>query len=201
MSWASGIWAGFGFESGGEIIFGLNKHTGVLFSMEDLTSHPSVTRWCAFQQESATIGLGLGGSMGTNFVIGYNAAAPIDFDGASVDFDFSIDLALGKLDKYFRNLPEMVELMGIARRFNRTWISVSEAMKKYDQNRLLVKSVAENLVKNHAGIRETLAMSPALLSFPLPISGGLRLSLKMKAENTTILSFDAMDLSIRSKFA
>ncbi|WP_458098543.1 hypothetical protein [Roseomonas sp. WA12] len=196
MSWANGIWAGFGFESGGEVIFGIGKQTGFLFSMQDFTSVPRLTRWCLFQQQSATIGLGLGGAAGVNFVVGYNAAVPSDFDGASVDFDFSIDLVLGGLNKYFRNLPEMVELVAMVRKFDRNVMKVADAMKKYETNPIKLKTITENLVKNHAGVREALKNQASLISFPLPVvSGGLRLSLKMKAEETTVLSFDAMDLS------
>lgn len=190
MGWAAGMWAGIGFESGGEIVFGLNQQIGILYSMEDAFSTPRRTRWCVFQQESATIGLGLGGSMGTNLVIGYNADIPADFDGADVGFDFSIDLALGKLSSYFRTLPEAIELAGIARKFDRNWMTVADAMQKYEKNRFLIKSATENIAKNQSGVIGTLNGQTALINFPLPLaSAGLRLSVKSKAENTTITSF------------
>lgn len=195
MGLAAGMWVGFGFESGGEIIFGLGKHTGVLWSVDDFLANAKLTRWCAFQQESATIGLGLGGSAGWNLVVGYNAAIPSDFEGASVGADFSVDLALGKLDKYFRNLPEMLELAAIARKFDPTWMSVANNMKKYENSKVL-KPLTDHLVKNQSGVRDTLGGQTALLAFPLPgLGGGLRLSLKMKAEETTILSFDATEIA------
>ncbi len=87
----------------------------------------------------------------------------------------------------------------MARKFDRNVMRVADAMKKYEANPMQIKTIAENLVKNHSGVRETLGSSPALLSFPVPLAGGgLRLSLKMKAENTTVLTFKTMDLSAPS---
>lgn len=193
MSWAAGIWAGLGFESGGEVIFGIGKHTGALISIDDFVASPITTRWCAFQQEFATFGLGAGGSGGFNLVVGYNAATPSDFDGASVGFDFSIDLVLGRLDSYFRSLPEMIELAAIAKKFDPKMLSVAKGLTKYE-NAKIIKPVVENLVKNYSGVAYALKGEPTLLSFGIPsLSGGLRLSLKCKAESTTVLSFGAED--------
>lgn len=191
-----GMWAGFGFESGGEIIFGLGQQKGILWSVQDAFTDPRRTRWCTFQQESASVGLGLGGSGGINFIVGYNAAVPEDFDRASgAEFDFSIDLALGKLDKYFRNLPELIELAAIGRKFDPNLIAVANSMKKYENSRVL-KAAIENLAKNQSSVFDTLKGEVTMLSFPIPgAGGGLRLSIKMKAESTSVLSFGTMDFS------
>lgn len=193
MAIETGIWAGVGFESGGEILFGLGSQAGVLLSIDDLCNNPMNVRWCSFLQESATIGAGLGGSGGFNLVVGYNAAVPSDFEGASVSFDFSIDLVLGKLDKYVRNLPELIEMAAMARNFDRTWMSIAAGLKKYE-NAVLLKAITENVIKNHGGIAEAVKMEPCLLSFPLPgLTGGLRLSLKYKAEETSLISFGGFE--------
>jgi len=90
MANTMGIWAGIGFETGGEIILVLNSQAGAMISIDDLISGPSQVRWCSFVQESKTAGLGLGGSGGFNFVIGFNAAKASDFSSAEseVSFDF-----------------------------------------------------------------------------------------------------------------
>jgi len=196
MSWAKGVWAGLGFETGGELIFGIGQQMGIMFSIEDMVTSPKRTRWMTFQQKSATIGAGAGGSMGTNFIIGLNAATANDFEGASdATFDFSLDFGIGGLAKYVRTLPEMIEMAAIARKFDRNLMRVAEGLKKYEADAYLFKSATENVLKNHANFRDAFRGQAPIIGFPLPLgSYGLRLSVKAKAEETEVTSWGVMEV-------
>lgn len=186
----SGVWAGFGFESGGEILVGMSQQIGVLISIGDLVSSPETVRWMTFQQEAVTLGLGLGGAAGVNFCIGLNATTPLDFDGAPpAQFDFSLDLGLG-LGKYLRTAPEMIELIAIANKFDGRLMSLAKGLTAYDRNAWLIKDATEGVLKNAAGLMDAANRETSLIGLPVG-GGGLRASLKMKFETTDVTSWGA----------
>lgn len=133
------FWVGIGFETGGEIIAGTGYHQGALFCYGDVLKRPDVARYCTIDQQSLSLGLGLGGSGGLTFLLGLNAVDPQNF-GQPVDWslDFSLDMGIGGLAKYVRSLPEMVELAAIGANFNRNGLAIAEALIQYEKNRYLV---------------------------------------------------------------
>jgi hypothetical protein len=200
MAWYENTWAGLGFEAASEMGIGISRHTGLMISIGDVVSGADV-RWLLFQQNSSTLGLGLGGSVGANLVIGLNALGPMDFeyeDAASdsagmPSFDFSLDMGqggIGKfagLGKYLYSAPEMVELIAISKKFDRNIMGVANALKGYEKNRYYVQSVTENILKNTGGLIDAHKRKPAIIALPLPGSLGLRASIKMKFETTDII--------------
>jgi hypothetical protein len=199
MAWYDNAWAGLGFEAASEMGIGISRHTGLMISVADLISGASA-RWLIFQQNSSTLGLGLGGAVGANFVIGLNAIRPMDFQyedaasdsGGMPSFDFSLDMGqggIGKfagLGKYFYSAPEMVELLAISKKFDGNIMQVANALKGYEKNRYYVQTAAENILKNTGGFMDAYHRKPAMVSLPLPGSLGLRASIKMKFETTDI---------------
>jgi hypothetical protein len=199
MAWFTNTWAGLGYEAASEMGIGISRHTGLMISVGDLMAGNHV-RWLSFQQNSSTLGLGLGGAVGLNFVIGLNAARPMDFqyeDAASgshgmPSFDFSLDMGqggIGKfagLGKYFYSIPETIELIGIAKKFDRNIMGIANALKNYEKNIYNIKAVAENILKNAGGLIDAYNKKPAMISLPLPGSLGVRFSVKMKFETTDV---------------
>jgi len=190
MTMLDNVWAGVGFETGGEMLIGLSQQAGTMLCVGDLIRTPNAVRWMTFQQEAVTAGLGLGGAGGFNFVIGVNATAPQDFDGAPPgSFDFSLDMAMGGLGKYLRSAPEMIELAAIANKFDGKLMSLSKALTSYEKNAYFVKDAAEGLLKNGKNLFDASQREPTMLSLPLPGSLGLRASIKMKFETTDVTSW------------
>jgi hypothetical protein len=186
----SGLWAGLGCESGGEVIGGISQQQGALFSYGDLLATPERVRYCAFDQRAATVGAGLGGAFGFNFLIGVNAPHPQMF-AHSMEWgaDLSIDLAIAGLSHYLRTLPEMFELAAITRSFSRTGLTIANWLTSYDKNRYLIKDAIEGFIKNCPGLVATQG-GPEIISLPLPgASWGLRLSIKAKLEGVVVTSY------------
>ncbi|MBR0801747.1 hypothetical protein JQ615_41130 [Bradyrhizobium jicamae] len=140
----SELWLGLGCESGGEIVGGLAQQQGVLFSYGDLLKTPARVRSCSIDQRSATVGVGLGGAVSMNFLIGVNAPHA-QFFGHPMDWgaDFSVDLGLSGLAHYVRSLPEMIELAAIAKNFNGAGLKAAEVLTKYEANRRMIKDAFE----------------------------------------------------------
>jgi hypothetical protein len=184
----SGLWFGLGCETGGEIVGGLSQQQGILYSYADLKKTPYEVRYCLIDQESATIGAGLGGAVAFNFLIGVNASDPQMF-GHQMEWgaDFSIDMGFSGLGHYLRTLPEMIELAAIAHRFNSAGLEAAELLTKYDENRKFLKDAFEGLVKNRSSLLSTANGHADIISLPLPgASWGLRLSVKAKWEGIVV---------------
>lgn len=185
------LWVGVGFETGGEIVVGAGQQQGALLCYGDALRTPRLTRYCTIEQQSLTLGAGLGGSGGLTFLVGLNASDPQSF-GQPVDWsiDFSLDMGIGGLAKYIRTIPEAVELAAIGAKFNKTGLGIAEALTKYEKNRRLVKDVADGLIKNHGSLLDTLGSKAGIISLPMPLSNyGMRLSLKTKWEGTIVTSW------------
>jgi hypothetical protein len=183
----SGLWFGLGCESGGEILGGLSQQQGILYSYGDLRVTPNKVRYCMIDQEAATIGAGLGGAVGFNFLIGINAIEPQLF-GHQMEWgaDFSLDMAFSGLGHYVRSLPEMIDLAAIAHRFNGAGLKAAELLTKYDENRKFVKDAFEGIVKNRSSLISGAGEHADIISLPLPGSWGLRLSVKAKWEGVVV---------------
>lgn len=194
MDWCNGLWAGLAFESAGEIGIGVSKNTGLMISIADLEKTPRKVRWMTFQQNCATVGIGLGGALGAAFVIGTNGHVPMDFDGACSSFDFSLDMGEAGLGKYIRSAPELVEMAAIAHKFDRKLFAVAEGLKRYEENAYKIRDATEGLLKNGKSLLETHSGDAAIISLPLPGSLGLRGSIKMKFETTDIISWNTFSV-------
>jgi len=184
----SGLWFGIGSETGGEIGVGAGAQTGWLFNYGDLLKTPSNVRYCVLDQRSLSAGVGLGGAASLNFLIGINAPDPEMLGRAvEVDWDFSLDLGLTGLTHYVRSLPEMIELAAVVRHFNGAGLRAADLLMKYDENRKLVKDAAEGLMKNHSALVSAAGLRPDIISLPLPLGWGFRVSLiKAKWEGVVI---------------
>jgi len=205
MARTDNIWVGLGFESGGEIIVGVAQQAGIMVSYGDMLRAKDKVRYLTFQQESTTIGLGLGGAGSVNLILGLNGASPLDFDGVSElswkSIDFSLDMGMGGigkltgLAKYFYSAPELVELAAVARKFDGNLMALADALKKYDANAYLLKDAAEGVIKNTGNALDTIGGSPVMLALPLPGMGlGLRFSIKFKFETTDVQSWGTFSL-------
>lgn len=189
-----GVWAGFSFEVGGEIVFGTQTQEGLLVSIGDcVANRRDQIRYLTYEQRAISLGAGLGGSVGSNFVVAMGVVSPQNIvkSGDKAEFDWSLDLVLKGLDKYFRSIPECIELAAIARKFDRNLMRLADGLGKYEQNVKCIKTAAENVVKNASGLADTVSGEPALLTFPLA-GTGLRLSARMKYETTNLTQWGTL---------
>ena len=187
-----GVWAGIGYEVGGEIVVGTSYGRGTIFCLSD----PDKTvRVCTFAQRSVSLGLGLGGAYSPSFIFGFNIGQPSDVDGAASQFDFSLDTGLasdGVIGKYIRDIPDYLMFWhqfeeGIRRHL----FSAGKAMALANNYKVL-KQVAAN----QAGLRDLSGGKPALIVVPLPVGGaGLRVSVRYKLTTTDVLGWNAADFS------
>ena len=191
------LWFGIGFETGGEIVAGVNYHQGALYSHGDLIKAPKRTRYCSIEQSSATVGLGLGGSGGFTFLIGVNGGDPQVFSQpADWSGDFSLDVGIGGLAKYLRTVPEMIELAKLAKQLSKSQRIAADAFLMYEKNRYLLKDVSEGIIKNSGGMLDALNNKTGLISLPMPLANyGLRFSVKLKYESTTVTNWGTFDFT------
>lgn len=194
MTAVPGLWAGIGYDVGGEVAIGIQYGKGTMFCLSDPDDR---VRFCTFRQEAVSVGLGLGGSFGESFIFGINIAQPADIDGAEAQFDFSLDtgpVREGVLYEYFYDLPEYLQLhYELEEGIKHCLFTAGKALElanKYNK----LKQVAAN----QKALRDIVHKKPALIMVPLPVGFGLRISAKYKFTTTDVISWGTRDFSSRN---
>jgi hypothetical protein len=187
-------WVGIAVEAGSELIVGANTQEGVMFSLDD---PPQRKRWFSYETKSASLGAGIGGTVGQVFlVIGTNIATPQQADGYDGSVDFSLDLGIAGASKYIRSVPEYLKF---SYEFAKGWKKLlfnagraGEVAEKYGK----LKTMGETTLKNAKGSLDAKGGSPALIQIPV-VGVGLRVSLNYKWSVTDVTNWGTLDLRTR----
>jgi hypothetical protein len=187
------MWAGLAYEVGGEIVVGTSYQKGTLFSLFDPASQ---VQFCTFQQQSISVGAGLGGAYSRSFVVGLNIGQPTNIDGAEAGFDFSLDAAIAGLGKYVRSIPDYLQFYyEFEEGIRRYLFQAGKAIELADKHKKL-----QAVLSNYKGIETIAQGKPTLVLIPIG-SIGLRISVKYKFTTTEVLSWGTRDFSkTRSAF-
>jgi hypothetical protein len=186
MTW----WAGVSFERGGEIVVGVDRAEGYIF---DFPQHGKPIRYMKFVTETTSVGIGLGGSAGLNFLIGANIHTPMDLEDAGMDdgVGFSLDFGIAGTGKYLRSIPNYMKFVNDFKGGIHRYLYLAGHRLEFLEQHGKLKTIAENVLKNVDGVQKGISHGPALISVPL--STGLRLSLNYRFSITDVLESGAME--------
>lgn len=187
-------WVGIAVEAGSELIVGANTQEGVMFSLDD---PPQRKRWFSYETKSASLGAGIGGTVGQIFlVIGMNIATPQQADGYDGSVDFSLDLGIAGASKHIRSVPEYLKF---SYEFAKGWKQLlfnagraGEVAEKYGK----LKTMAETTLKNAKGSLDARGGSPVMIQIPI-VGVGLRVSLNYKWSVTDVTDWGTLNLPRR----
>ncbi len=143
-----------------------------------MESGPGRVRCLALQQVAVTtgigIGIGLGGALGSHLVAGVNATLPLDFDGLDNTFgewNFSLALGPGVLDKGVRSALETIEWMAISKTLDKNLFGIANGLKRHEANACHIKDAADGVLKGGNVPFEALEERPASSPRRSPYSG------------------------------
>jgi hypothetical protein len=191
VNFAEQGWVGIAVEAGSELIVGANTQEGVMFSIGD---PPQRKRWFTYETKSASLGAGIGGTVGQVFlVLGLNIATPQQADGYDGSLDFSLDLGLAGTSKYIRSVPDYLTFcFEFAKDWKRLLYQAgraSEVAEKYGK----LKTIGETALKNAGGSLNAKGGGATLLQIPV-VGVGLRVALNYKWSVTDVTDWGTLDL-------